>query len=47
MFATALDINDAAKVYIIGRRLDNLEEVAVSAVRNPHRQFFSFYLSRR
>ncbi|KAF2489785.1 3-oxoacyl-reductase [Lophium mytilinum] len=31
MFARALDINGAAKVYIIGRRLDKLQEVAQSA----------------
>lgn len=39
MFAKALDVNGASKVYILGRRLDKLEEVAVAAVR----AFYSFY----
>lgn len=33
MFAKALDVNGAAKVYILGRRLDKLEEVAAAAVQ--------------
>jgi hypothetical protein len=33
MFAKALDINGAAKVYILGRRLEKLQEVAAAAVR--------------
>jgi NADP-dependent 3-hydroxy acid dehydrogenase YdfG len=33
MFAKALDVNGAAKVYILGRRLDKLEEVASAAVQ--------------
>jgi len=32
MFAKALDINGAAKAYILGRRLEKLQEVAASAV---------------
>ncbi|ORY15285.1 hypothetical protein BCR34DRAFT_622931 [Clohesyomyces aquaticus] len=32
MFAKALDVNGAAKVYIIGRRLEKLEEVVSSAL---------------
>jgi hypothetical protein len=32
MFAKALDVNGAAKVYILGRRLDKLDEVAAAAV---------------
>ncbi|KAF2808979.1 3-oxoacyl-reductase [Mytilinidion resinicola] len=34
MFSRALDINGAAKVYIIGRRLEKLQEVAQSATNN-------------
>ena len=33
MFAKALDVNLAAKVYILGRRFDKLEEVAAAAVQ--------------
>jgi NADP-dependent 3-hydroxy acid dehydrogenase YdfG len=40
MFAKALDVNGAAKVYVLGRRLDKLKEVASDAVR------FSVQLSR-
>lgn len=32
MMAKALDVNLAAKVYIVGRRLDKLQEVASAAV---------------
>jgi NADP-dependent 3-hydroxy acid dehydrogenase YdfG len=32
MMAKALDANGAAKVYILGRRMDKLEEVAKQAV---------------
>lgn len=32
--ANALDVNGAAKVYIVGRRLEKLQEVASAAVRN-------------
>ncbi|KAF2111441.1 hypothetical protein BDV96DRAFT_582163 [Lophiotrema nucula] len=31
MFAKALDVNGAAKVYILGRRLENLQEIANTA----------------
>jgi hypothetical protein len=41
MFAKALDVNGAAKVYILGRRLDKLDEVAAAAVR-----FFLFITCR-
>ena len=34
MMAKALDANLAAKVYIVGRRLDKLREVASMAVFN-------------
>lgn len=34
MFANALDINGAEKVYILGRRKDKLQEVAAAAVRS-------------
>jgi hypothetical protein len=33
MMAKALDINYAAKVYIVGRRIEKLKEVASAAVR--------------
>ena len=32
MMANALDVNGAAKVYIVGRRLEKLQEVATGAV---------------
>jgi short-subunit dehydrogenase involved in D-alanine esterification of teichoic acids len=32
MFANTLDANGAAKVYILGRRMDKLKEVASAAV---------------
>jgi hypothetical protein len=44
MMAKALDINGAKKVYIIGRRLEKLQEVAAVAVGSPplpHTRFFS------
>ena len=36
MMAKALDANGAAKVFIVGRRKENLEKVAKEAVRAPH-----------
>ena len=33
MFAKALDVNGAGKVYVLGRRLEMLQQVASSAVR--------------
>jgi hypothetical protein len=40
MFANTLDVNGAAKVYILGRRMDKLQEVASAAVWNsPHTLF--------
>ena len=38
MMAKALDANLAAKVYIVGRRLDRLREVASMAVFNSSEQ---------
>lgn len=35
MFANTLDVNGAAKVYILGRRMDKLQEVASAAVCSP------------
>src|SRR5258706_1264841 len=35
MMAKALDINGAKKVYIVGRRLEKLQEVASAAVGSP------------
>lgn len=32
MFANALDVNGASKVYILGRRMEKLQEVAAAAV---------------
>jgi len=32
MMANALDVNGAAKVYIVGRRIEKLQEVAAAAV---------------
>lgn len=32
MFANTLDINGAARVYILGRRFEKLQEVASNAV---------------
>ena len=34
MMAKALAVNGAAKVYVLGRRLDKLQEVANSGVRS-------------
>jgi hypothetical protein len=41
MFANTLDVNGAAKVYILGRRMDKLQEVASAAVWNSIQTPFS------
>lgn len=43
MMADALDQNGAAKVYILGRRLDKLEEVAKAAVSTFLPRYLSFH----
>jgi len=40
MMANALDVNGAAKVYIVGRRIEKLQEVAAAAVSHD----LNFYI---
>lgn len=45
MMADALDQNGAAKVYVLGRRLDKLQEVAKEAVNYPSSPIIQFKMA--